>query len=748
MRTARRLTPPEVEATLELIRAIPGARVPTELETAATQIAALVPGVVISGHINRGKSTLFNRLVGAEVSPTAARPETAITITARSGEPAASGTLASGQAIELPSAPAEFREAVRRSGAVDGLVRAEITGAFRLPDGLVLIDSPGLAEATDDGELERRWKATGAGAALFTVGVPPGLDQSDRDSIDLFEQHFPGRFHVVLQAVQRSIEDSDLDECAEYMRSFGIDPHRPGSETPRGGWGRDPAWAPIEQLISSLFERAAAGRDRLVAGYVELVEDESRRLDERVVEAADRGWIHPLRDAEARPHADPRLLEAIDGVAERLDALEAAARRRELEERVVEIAPRLREDLAGHVQDRVTSPTLRSWFDELTAAASDGSPMAIAELDRLVIAAPRSLTLVSDRSRFIGLLSSERAITVAVENLAPRADDLRQLFRASGDGLVRSAAIRGLAAGLRTGEFTQLRDLEFVLEHAPADLALKTLRAVELAACRRLLEAAETHAPTVEQFVARVGSARDQVEAIVRARLGASAEIVRAAGSIHDTTGPALARGEEAIALATISLAINHMSEPIENAVQWSARQRWLAKQVDTVRVDRLSPTVRGSFGEWTYYAIAAGPLYKDESTRALARCHALASERLTWIARCRVGSFALWGASVAAAITSFGVGFMLWLVSFVVWIYSLANQDDSRPDSQKYYRLVAPHSLTGRPTTDAHGSSVPVPPHSADPPQVIVPTALAMCCLVGVAVAFAIVLLGLTSSA
>ena len=181
-------------------------------------------GIAIIGLVGRGKSTLVNQLVGANLCKVDATPETAAVVAITRKEPRAFGRTANGTMVDLPTDPNLFRTALERSGAA-GIRDAEYFGDVRLPHGVTLIDTPGIDEAMADSEVElvrlkANWAASGAAAAVQVLSYPPGTAAGDLRLLEAAQATFEGGVQVVLKATDSSVTADDLQETAEHLRTI------------------------------------------------------------------------------------------------------------------------------------------------------------------------------------------------------------------------------------------------------------------------------------------------------------------------------------------------------------------------------------------------------------------------------------------------------------------------------------------------------------------------------------------------
>ena len=250
-----------IRATIEFARKTGLVEVPTRIVTLDQRVESHATAIAVVGMIKRGKSTLFNRLIGDEVSAVSATPETVATIRVQSGPPSASGRTADGKMIELPSTPTEFMARLRRE-LDNRVVSASISGKFRLPDGLMLIDTPGVGDTAaviDDqlSGLDEQWIEAGAGAALVVLHTFP--DARDRALLSMAREAFPGAVGVVMKPISNDFEPSDLEATARYYSEEWKTEILPIHDVvPTAGWGGNSEFAALESLIVDLDRRAGA----------------------------------------------------------------------------------------------------------------------------------------------------------------------------------------------------------------------------------------------------------------------------------------------------------------------------------------------------------------------------------------------------------------------------------------------------------------------------------------------------------
>lgn len=232
-----------------------GASLPPRVESLRRRTTTTAAAVAVVGLFSRGKSTLFNHLVGAEVAQTGALPTTKVLTEASTGQRFAAASWG-GHSKQLPLDPAAFTAAIGAMGDPYP-ERVEFSGPLRLPAGMRLVDTPGAGAVSD--LAERDWYLSGAGAALLVLAFPPGPQGEDWELLEALDDVFPNAVAIVVKATDADVDRADLEEVAARAAANSGRAVMPiPLEPPTGGWGEDPEWQQVEDVLAELEGRARA----------------------------------------------------------------------------------------------------------------------------------------------------------------------------------------------------------------------------------------------------------------------------------------------------------------------------------------------------------------------------------------------------------------------------------------------------------------------------------------------------------
>lgn len=147
---------------------------------ARNRLASSTIEVGIFGSIKRGKSTLINALVGADISPMRVTPETAIPVWIESGHRSTSVVLADGSVLDDVE-PDQAREMCTQRYKPKDAERKPVRVMHRypidwLPLGVRIVDTPGLDDPSlaEDYEKLTLAELDRVAAAVLVLVSPPG----------------------------------------------------------------------------------------------------------------------------------------------------------------------------------------------------------------------------------------------------------------------------------------------------------------------------------------------------------------------------------------------------------------------------------------------------------------------------------------------------------------------------------------------------------------------------------------------
>lgn len=174
-------------------------------------LAARTVGVGVFGLVNRGKSTLVNALVGADVSATRVVPETALPVEVRfAPEPGARLHLADGgvREVDPDAARACSSRAAPPADRRHVIMVEQRVPAPLLRQGIRLVDTPGLDEAEADQLYTRRTlqHLERVDAGIVVLQAPPTVGATEMrfladllrrcgDKVVVVCNLYPGYFH-------------------------------------------------------------------------------------------------------------------------------------------------------------------------------------------------------------------------------------------------------------------------------------------------------------------------------------------------------------------------------------------------------------------------------------------------------------------------------------------------------------------------------------------------------------------------
>jgi len=319
----------------ELLRDL-GIELPPHVEALRRRAVTGRAGVAVVGLFSRGKSTLFNNLVGATVAQAGALPTTKLMTEASTGQRFAAAFWAD-RSKQLPLDADAFVESI---AALEEPYpdRVEISGPFRLPAGMHLIDTPGAGAVSSLNE--REWYLSGAGAAVLVLAFPPGPQGEDWELLGSLQEVFGDNTAVALKATSSDVTD---DELAEVTTRAEANSGRPiivlPTQPPNGGWAQDPAWAPVEEAITELELKARHAGASAPHDLRAWLDTRLAQLEASELSATGRSLV--LAESMLSPGLSPTAIAAIKRVGDQVRAEHEQGLERDRLEREAETARRL-----------------------------------------------------------------------------------------------------------------------------------------------------------------------------------------------------------------------------------------------------------------------------------------------------------------------------------------------------------------------------------------------------------------------
>src|SRR6266516_2216412 len=525
---------------------------------ASRRLAGLELEVAVVGEFKRGKSTLLNALIDAEVLPAGVLPLTAVPTVLERGEPVCLVSFTDGHTEEHDlGAVGEFVTEERNPGNRLGVQRVVVRlHAPLLDEGVRLVDTPGVGSV-----LEHNTAATDAylpslDAAILVTSADPPISRSERAFLERVAEQAVRLFVVLNKADYLSADE--LQRTVEFTQRVvrEVVPAWPGPVYPlsaRPEVGDPTGLARFAKELRRFLEqeRAAAVADAATRsghralGLLQLALDLERRVAELPAEEITRRRreFEAAAGALADEHAaDEALLEAavrramatLDETLEPHRApLRSQAARATVEaaERNPDLGPAaLLERLAGPVLDRAEAAALAAYAKAIrpvvdragqrlaqlhqeTASAFEVSLPAFTppEVDTTVgsvgIATPRithlAEELVAAAWRLRGRRGArERAVTKARAAAAEDADALLGRLRGT-TSMTLGEASRRLAGQLRRHQRELAASLRAAVDRGGALLEAaeqnRTARQAALDRAATLLEQAEATLSAVDQ---------------------------------------------------------------------------------------------------------------------------------------------------------------------------------------------------------------------------------------------------------
>ena len=189
------------------------------------KLAAERFNLVVLGQFKRGKSTLINALLGADLLPTAVVPLTSIVTVMHAGpQPHASISFLDGRrrAVEVTDLAAYITERDNPNNG-KGVARAEVSfpSAF-LGDGVCLVDTPGVGSIFANNTGTTFDYLPEADAAIFLLAADQPISQAELECLHAARRYAP-RFFFVQNKIDY-LDPGELKESLEFSTRMLSEP--------------------------------------------------------------------------------------------------------------------------------------------------------------------------------------------------------------------------------------------------------------------------------------------------------------------------------------------------------------------------------------------------------------------------------------------------------------------------------------------------------------------------------------------
>lgn len=176
--------------------------------------------VAFLGEFKRGKSTLVNALLGAEIVPSGVLPLTAVATEVRFGEPAAVVTFLDGTTCVIESTRvAEFVTETANPRNELGVEHVEICGPWTLVDsGIVLVDTPGIGSVYRH-NTEAGWRSLlETDSAVMVLSADAPLSEQEQELLGALAERQSPTFVVLNKADHLSSDE--LHEVRDFVEAL------------------------------------------------------------------------------------------------------------------------------------------------------------------------------------------------------------------------------------------------------------------------------------------------------------------------------------------------------------------------------------------------------------------------------------------------------------------------------------------------------------------------------------------------
>jgi len=188
----------------------------------------------VVGEFKRGKSTLINALLGADVVPTGVLPLTAVATEIGFGDPGAVVEHLDGTRRPITIGEvADFVTEERNSGNERGVARVEVRGRWPLLEpGVTLVDTPGIGSVHRHNTEAARAALLDADGALVVLSADTPMSEQERDLLLMLADRRAPTFFVLnkadhlrggeLDQVRRFVEQVLYDTLGRKTRVFAV----------------------------------------------------------------------------------------------------------------------------------------------------------------------------------------------------------------------------------------------------------------------------------------------------------------------------------------------------------------------------------------------------------------------------------------------------------------------------------------------------------------------------------------------
>lgn len=506
--------------------------------------------VACVGEFKRGKSTLLNALVGANVLPTGIVPVTAVPTLLRFGPaPRARVRLreAGWQDIEAEQL-AQYVAEEHNPGNAKQVVAVEVLmPSALLATGMVLVDTPGIGSIIQANTAATEAFVPQIDATIAVIGVDPPLTGEELALLARVVREAPHLIVVINKADRFSADErraarafAESAMAGQLSHSTGTPPSILSVSARHALDGSGPLydWAALVDALQTLAMSSGAAMSH--TGFQRGLRRLAALLQREIAERRA-ALLRPLEESERRAQS----LGALSG--------DAQARSRELgallaveEATLAEAFARMRRDFRRDVEERALA-ALHAEIERLAAGGMRGPTLRACAMDAASDIAERSLRpWFLEQSRQAEALYravGERYVTLAAEF----AERLLQTGDAEGDRRAAVAPLLTIDATLRArSQFFFAHMMTLGAPVAPAEWMLDVVLPRERQRARVQRAADRYLGRLMDTNVARVEG--DVRERVLESRRALESELRRALHHVHESAVRALAGARAALA--------------------------------------------------------------------------------------------------------------------------------------------------------------------------------------------------------